>query len=119
MTDYIYIPTPISEPPKEDGWYTVVDPIGGLNETFFYYLMEGEWYESEDEARLNEDHESYDVDDCLWLRPVPRSEYDREVAGRAFDAGYARGTECFCGKCEYCKANKMKAPDKQTYLNNL
>lgn len=66
----IYVPVPVSEPPKEDGWYDLIDPQG---EAQTFYFIEGEWYETEDEARQNENHDEVNVEGLLWLKPTPLS----------------------------------------------
>jgi hypothetical protein len=59
----------ISQKPDKDGWYILIDPEDEETGRTFYY-MEGDWYYSEDEARINENHDTIDVDGCMWLRPI-------------------------------------------------
>lgn len=48
-----------------------------------------------------------------WLRPVNLSDIIREAAGKAFDAGMQREFDNQFGSVP------TKAPNKETYLNNL
>lgn len=70
MTDYIYIPTPISEKPEKAGEYNVIMNNDAIGKLFFNGTT---WWKCA--TRWAATH---------WLRPVPRSEYDREVAQRIY-----------------------------------
>lgn len=68
MTPTCFLVTPISTPPEEDGWYTIF-PEDNPHSTEPYYFLEGDWFETEIEARENENHDALDVDGCFWLKP--------------------------------------------------
>lgn len=109
MNTTAYIPVPITQHPPEDGYYLVLE----LNEKEsgrVLYFMEGDWYEDEHEARFNENHDAYDVDDCHWLRPVDLS----SLLSLAWDAGIERF--CFDNGSEFVEG---KPKDKKDFINSI
>jgi hypothetical protein len=67
--EIIYIPTLISEPPKEDGYYQMIDEDGDPSDPL--YFMEGDWFVDEEDARVNENHDALDANGYSWLKPTP------------------------------------------------
>jgi len=37
--------------------------------------MEGDWYDNEGEARINEDHDTIDVEGLFWLKSVSEEKF--------------------------------------------
>jgi len=68
----VYIPVPVSEKPKEDGYYHIIDQADGELGDAYYYL-DGEWYSSEEEAREDENPDAIDLGGYSWLKPVQLS----------------------------------------------
>lgn len=102
MIPKYYEVVPITEKPEKADYYLVVDPENpGLSQAF--YFLEDDWFESEGEARENEDHDALDVDGCSWLRPLTFLPIDRETAEKIFEAGatsYREAKRCF-GNSEF------------------
>lgn len=73
-TPIAYTPVPVSENPEMEGSYVVISLIDDNMLNREYYFLDGDWYDDEDEARVNEHHFSVDLDNCHWLRPVYESE---------------------------------------------
>lgn len=91
-----YLPTPISKPPTEDGFYfTLMGEQTGNN-----WFKEGRW--------LDEILNSRPTEVTHWLRPVDLS----RMIGEAFEAGEQR---------QYERANlvKIKALDKDDYVQSI
>ena len=107
----IYIPTPISEPPKEDGWYAAIKCSG---KKVILIFQKGEWLE-------DIDYELCSVDTTFfthYLRPVEGNVLTDEeleaVASKAWEAGYD-----FCNTDGWKQIEGVDAPDKDTYLKSI
>lgn len=100
---YIYIHTPVSDPPKEDGTYmTKWTGVPAFTEKEF---KDGEW-----QARF------YNTGLLThWLKPILKTEYDRQIAEKAWTAAMNREMSDYA---DLDKDHKV-FPDKQTYLNSL
>jgi hypothetical protein len=59
----------VFQKPDKDDWYIILDPENPYSPEACYFL-EGDWFESEVDARENENHDSLDVDGCSWLREI-------------------------------------------------
>jgi len=109
----LYELVPISESPIRDGYYTVIDPADPSQDEAFYFL-EGEWFQSEHDARVNENHFSMDVDGCHWLRPINPETLKamiREELGFSFIAGQQH---------QYQKEHGgFYQPDCESYINSV
>jgi hypothetical protein len=78
MTPTAYIVTLISEPPKEDGWYSLVQADGKISPLNGVY-QKGKWSAS---GTHNVTH---------WLKPVDLSKMLEETFKRGwYDRGYDR-----------------------------
>ncbi len=111
----IYLLTPVSTPPEKDGWYDFIDISGEVKATS-YYFMEGDWYESEDDAKINEHHDTLDVDGYYYLRPISEEKL-REVMGLAWDACEAKEKEY--REYPYGKRDPSTAfPERETSITN-
>jgi hypothetical protein len=87
--EIIYIPTLISEPPKEDGYYQMIDEDGDPSDPL--YFMEGDWFVDEEDARVNENHDALDANGYSWLKPTPiavileEERKDLDIANKTVD----------------------------------
>jgi len=102
----LYIPTPISEPPKKKGWYACL--VNGEPYSVLMYSKQNDcWY-----TTANITH---------YLRPVEGNVLTDEeleaVASKAWRAGSNRGyTECLM---ESGEMHDNPYPDKDTYLKSI
>lgn len=74
MTDYIYLPVPIEDKPKETGWYDFPGDTVVKAMSLYWDAEEHEWHDYP-----GQDESTYEpIDHTHYLRKVPRQEYDRE-----------------------------------------
>lgn len=68
-TDKLFIPVPVSDPPKEEGFYAVIDPQRKGVTQLLYFIM-GDWFDNEQEQLQN-------VDGCFWLKPISLQDHPK------------------------------------------
>ena len=106
----IYIPTPISEPQKEDGEYNLINVNNG--EKYWSYWVNGGWYIGRSGNRRDPGVIHY----THYLRPVEGNVLTDEELEAVWDAAIDYLHDA------YLKTNtgaSMMYPDKDTYLKSI
>lgn len=102
----IFIPTPIDVKPEKEGWYVLIKN-SEVPRDIAYYRHSGWDIRLVSQRGMAGPIYNY----SHWLKPVSKSEYDREIAKKAFDAGQDYH--------HYSDGPGLYAPDLETYLSKL